>query len=350
MKLALVNGNEAWGGGEQWFFDATRALQQRGHEVDLHCSRGGPLELRARAAGLSVRVLEPAADRKLVAEHPAYQVVLVNSPRDLRRALRQELGGPDARYVLRRGIDRRLVDNPFRRAVWKRLSAILVNSDATGLTVRKSLRWFPTERIERIYNPVHFVPVHAEVGADGLTRFGAIGRLVKQKSFAVLIDAFARMGATRRATLDIAGDGPLRSRLERRVRKRGLNSRVRFWGTVADPAAFYAQIDALVVPSRYEGFGYVAAEAALASLPVIASDVSSLREIVLAGETGWLVPPGKPRALAEVLERVAGDPCEARARGVRARARALERFSPAPLLEALERFLERAASLTPVGS
>lgn len=345
MKLALVNGSTGWGGGEQWFLDAARTLAARGHEVLLGAARDGALGQRARELGLRVEDLPGPRERSSVRS----ELVLVNSPRDLRLALRTAIGGEGARYALRRGIDRKLVDNPFRRGVWKRLSAILVNSDATGETVRRSLRWFPAERITRIYNPVHFVPHQREEGPPGTLRLGAIGRLVKQKGFATLLDALARLGATRRFTLELAGDGPLRARLERRSRKRGLASRVKFLGAVADPASFYARLDALIVPSRYEGFGYVAVEAALAGLPVIASDASSLREIVIDGETGWLVPR-RPRPLAEAIERLAADPAEARRRGERARVSAEQRFGPGPLLDALEVFLTRAAALPPVGS
>ncbi|MBK9385021.1 MAG: glycosyltransferase [Planctomycetes bacterium] len=346
MKLLLVNGSTAWGGGEQWFLDAARSLASRGHEVALVCARDGALAPRARDSGVRVEALPRPRERSELTS----ELVLVNSPRDLRIAQRCAIGGEQARFVLRRGIDRRVVDNLFRRGIWKRLSAILVNSDATGATVRRSLRWFPAERITRIYNPVHFAPRPHEAGPAGLLRLGAIGRLVKQKGFATLLDALARLGATRRFTLELAGDGPLRARLERRARKRGLSSRVKFLGAVADPAAFYARLDALIVPSRYEGFGYVAVEAALAGLPVIASDASSLREIVIDGETGWLVPARKARPLSEAIVQLAADPADARRRGERARLSAAERFGPGPLLDQLEAFLSRAASLPPVGS
>ncbi len=337
MRVGLVNSTRAWGGGEQWFLDAAQALSARGHEVALAAAEGGDLAARARRAGLPV--VRPAEIRG--------DVVLVNSRRDLADVLRAHRAPPFA-LVLRRGIDRPLHDHLLRRPAWRRLSAILANSRATEATVRRSLPWFPADRIRVLHNPVTFAPAPRVPARGPWLRLGAAGRLVRQKGFPVLLRATALLPAAS-VRLEIAGDGGLSGRLGRQARRLGLADRCAFLGHLPDLAPFYARQDVIAVPSRYEGFCFVAVEAALAGLPVVASDVSSLREIVLPEATGLLVTPGDHRALADALSRLAADPARREALGRRAREEAERRFRPEPLHEALSAFLTEAAGLGPVG-
>lgn len=343
VKLGLVNRNAEWGGGERWFLDGAIEFMRRGHEVVLHVA---PRSSLARAAEFhevtACFEAEQAAGR-------THDVVLSNSPRDLRFALGKEIGGEGARHALRRGIDRPLVDNFLRRGTWRRLSAILVNSDATGETVRKSLHWFPRERIERIYNPVRFQPAPRQARSLEGLRFGAAGRLVEQKGFDSLVDALGLLRGERPWSFELAGDGPLRGRLERRAKRRGVADRFTFLGHLEAMEPFYSRLDVLVVPSRYEGFGYVAAEGALAGLAVVASETSSLTEIVDHEETGLLVPPAKPRLLAEALRTLLEEPERVALYAERARRRAATRFDPARIYDDLEAFLARVAAWPSVG-
>jgi glycosyltransferase involved in cell wall biosynthesis len=80
------------------------------------------------------------------------------------------------------------------------------------------------------------------------------------------------------------------------------------------------------MPSIHEGFGLVALEAALAARPVVASRVEGIPEVVIDGETGLLVPPGDPDALAAAIEQLLADPERSRVLGARARDLAIERF------------------------
>jgi len=346
VRIALANGNAAWGGGERWFFDAARALSARGHELVLLVREGTALHGRFAAAHQPTHALEHLG-RGLGELAP--DVALCNSRSELAQLLRCYRGRPPFRLVLRRGIDRPLHDDFFRRPAWRRLSGILVNSDATGATVRASLPWFPLDRIRRIYNPVSIESDPRVPPADGTFRFGAAGRLVRQKGFDVLLAALARLRERPGWSLEIAGEGKLRARLERQSRRSGLGDRVRFLGPLEHLEPFYARVDAVVVPSRYEGFCFVAVEAALSGLPVVASDVSSLREIVIDGATGRLVPPESPAALARALEGLRDDPVAACALGDAARRSAATRFDANRLNDELEGFLIEVRTWEPVG-
>jgi glycosyltransferase involved in cell wall biosynthesis len=92
-------------------------------------------------------------------------------------------------------------------------------------------------------------------------------------------------------------------------------------------AAWLDRAELLVHPVRWEGFGLVLLEAMLAGLPVVASRVSSVPEIVLEGETGLLVPPDDPAALAAAVNALLGDPERTRVLGEAGRARAKAEFS-----------------------
>ena len=135
-----------------------------------------------------------------------------------------------------------------------------------------------------------------------------IGRLVTQKGFDVLIEAFAK-AKLESHDLIIAGDGTERANLETLVKKHGLDGRVRFHGRAdrATASALFKGCSFFVLPSRQEPMGIVNLEAMAAGKAVIASRTGGAKEIVVNEETGLLVPPEDASALAGALRRVAGD-------------------------------------------
>lgn len=135
-----------------------------------------------------------------------------------------------------------------------------------------------------------------------------IGRVVPQKGFDILLDAFAE------ATLEghdllLAGEGPELAALRQRARDRGVADRVHFLGKVDRPqaVALFKGCSFFVLPSRMEPFGIVNLEAMAAGKAVVASRVGGVPEVVIDGETGVLVPPGNVGALAAGLRRMAAD-------------------------------------------
>jgi glycosyltransferase involved in cell wall biosynthesis len=131
----------------------------------------------------------------------------------------------------------------------------------------------------------------------------ALGRLHEQKGFDVLMDAAARL---RQMGLDfrllIGGEGEEGVRLRAQAHRLGLGDTVVFQGWIDDRAAFLAQGDLMLVPSRYEPFGLVVIEALAAGLPVIASDLEGPREILDGGRLGAVVPAENPDALAKAVQ------------------------------------------------
>jgi glycosyltransferase involved in cell wall biosynthesis len=166
-------------------------------------------------------------------------------------------------------------------------------------------------------------------------RLAAIGRLIPIKGFDVLLRAFARAREEVPAlTLEVAGSGPLTFAPQEGVT---------FLGRVSPVAAVLERNAIVVVPSRGEGFGMVALEAAERGRAAIVSSVGGLPEIVTDGETGVVVPPEDPAALAAAIVALVRDPARVRAYGESARARALAAFSPAAAVEGVERVYRRQA-------
>jgi len=144
----------------------------------------------------------------------------------------------------------------------------------------------------------------AELGLEPGTRLVlAVGRLVEQKNHELAIRAIAGVPD---AVLAIAGDGPLRPRLERVAAEEGVESRVGFLGVRTDARALMGAADAIVLSSHWEGLPLSALEALASGTPLVATDVRGLRELVVDDQDALLVPE-EPEALAAALRRVLDD-------------------------------------------
>lgn len=160
----------------------------------------------------------------------------------------------------------------------------------------------------------------------------SVGRLVEKKGYADLLTALARLGDVS-WRFEHAGGGALGKRLQAQAERLGIADRIT-WHGAQDRAFIFdllTRADLFVLPSRLtrsgdrDGLPNVLMEAQAFAVPVLATDVSGIPELVTHAETGWLVPERNPRALAEALRRLAGDPAlrlglaEAGAKRVRAR-------------------------------
>lgn len=303
----------------------SKALRRfRPHVVQVHESDGA-------LAALLVAVLAPLLDPRplLVA---LLQVSYVEELRAVRplRAEGRVLGRPGS------------VERRFRwgkaplQIVLGRVTAfvadlVLAPSAATAAEIRRDYGVEAVGVLPNVTGGLAVPPAaprdeREETTAPGYLLF--VGRLRIRKGVEVLLEALRAVPGAR---LLIAGDGEHRAALERKAAELGLGPAALFLGRcdASRVRGLLSGAAALVVPSTYEGMPLVVLEAMEAGLPVVASRVSGIPEVVEDGKTGWLVPPEDPRALAGALTEALGDPEEARRRGGEGRRRVDERFRPA---------------------
>lgn len=226
----------------------------------------------------------------------------------------------------------------------RRAEAVTCCSDAVRRFVSQNMRLQP-ERITTIHNGVDRARFRAplqmgraQLGLrEHLPVVGIVCRLDEpKKGLAVLLRAM-RLSADRGDTppwqLLIVGEGQARAALEQLSTSLGLAERVVFAGPSRDVAAILPLMDVFVCPSLYEGFGIAIVEAMMAGRPVVATAVGGITEIVRPDDTGLLVPPGDPTALAEAIREVLGHPDKAARFGRQGRQLAEAEFSVDTMVE-----------------
>jgi glycosyltransferase involved in cell wall biosynthesis len=179
-----------------------------------------------------------------------------------------------------------------------------------------------------IHNPVQIGGAKPAASAADLERrepvILALGRLVPEKDFALLIRAFARLGRPG-AKLVIIGQGPLRQELADQARALGVADRVEMPGYANEPWAYFERARLCAVSSRSESFSNVVVEAMAHGLPVVSTDCGGPSEIISRPEEGILVPVGDEAALAAALAAALDAPGDPAPRIVRAKSFSVER-------------------------
>jgi glycosyltransferase involved in cell wall biosynthesis len=180
--------------------------------------------------------------------------------------------------------------------------------------------------------------VRPELGIEpGAPIIGSVGSLYTVKAFDVLLRATALLvGERPDVRVLIVGDGPERPALERLARELGVDSSVRLLGSRSDVPDILDTLDIAVCCSNSEGSPLSVMEYMGAGLPVVASAVGGLPDLIEPGVNGLLVPPGDPSALAEALADLLGDPERAQAMGARGRERQRAEFDIDVLVRRLE--------------
>jgi glycosyltransferase involved in cell wall biosynthesis len=213
---------------------------------------------------------------------------------------------------------------------------------AVGQAVRRALidnEGFPPNRIQVIYNGIDVNlfdrglhdrdAARQEIGLTGQDlAILQVARLDYLKDHGTAVRALERVvGSCPQARLILVGEGPEKEKIVEAVRQRGLATQVRFLGLQKDVPRVLAAADVFLLTSISEGIPLTVIEAMLAGLPVVATEVGGLPEVVVPGTTGWLTPAGDDAGLAEAILRLAQDPAMRSEWGQVGRLRARELFS-----------------------
>jgi len=208
---------------------------------------------------------------------------------------------------------------PLHRAMSGWTDLCLTVSDAVGGSASSEFG-LPPERVETLYNalsrdrfrersPRDRAQVRQDLGLpEGVPVIGAIGRMVPTKGHSVLLEALPELcQAYPGLRLLVLGEGPTRATCENLARKLGISEAAVFMGHRSDVARVLTAMDVVAVPSLEEGLSYSILEAMATGIPVVASRVGGIPELVRHEETGLLVDPSSPSSLAGAIRRVLDD-------------------------------------------
>ncbi|HET7080131.1 MAG TPA: glycosyltransferase [Chloroflexia bacterium] len=240
------------------------------------------------------------------------------------------------------------------RMMYRLSDRILVTSEASKQIVMSS-EGIPAHYLSVVYNGVDMdkfaargdrADVRAELGvAPDAALIGAVGRLTADKGGQdVLIRVVGRVRETcPQVRLVMVGDGPLRPGLEQLTAQLGLTGTVIFTGLRSDVPRLLGALDVFVLPSEREALPVAVLEAMAAGLPLVATRVGGIPEVVEDGATGFLVPPGDVAAMHCVLERLTGDPALAARLGAAGQAHVQAHFTVQQMVRQVERLYDQLA-------
>jgi len=187
-------------------------------------------------------------------------------------------------------------------------------------------------------------------GGSDCYRIGTAARITPRKGLMDLLEAVATVATEHEVHLLVAGeavdasDRAYERRLRARVTELGMEESVTFLGWVEDTPAFYAGLDLFVLPSHDEGIPGSVREALAAGLPVVATDVGGTADVVRDGETGLLVDPGDPGALADAIRHCIEHTEAAQELGEAGRELVVAEFSASAYVERYESFLREVVA------
>jgi glycosyltransferase involved in cell wall biosynthesis len=353
LKIVHLDTGRGLRGGQRQLLLLARGLRRRGHAQLIVCADGSELEARACQEDFRVFAL-PAHDPahahgilqlRQILRADGFELLHAHDGRGQTLAWLASVGMP-----VRRVASRRVTYLPSDR--WShRLKYALTCHAVVAVSnfVRQLLlhAGVPEAKIEVIADGVEIPPELPGPAARSRVRarwgwgaqeflLGHLGAFTAEKGQDVALDAFLLLAERLpQARLLLGGDGPRRQWVGITTRVRRAGGRAQLCGSIEDLAEFFPALDLFVMPSRSEGLGSSALLAMAYGLPVVASRVGGLPEIVEEGKTGWLVPPEAAPALADAIIAAAQDPERLRQFGSNARERA-RRFAAEIMLERTE--------------
>ena len=346
-----------WGGGEKWHLEMANHLHSKGNSVLIITQPGSSISKYAIDLGISVHyvklnnlsVLNPFTNISLarVLKKQRVESIVLNLSRDLKcGGIAAKIAGVN-KIIFRRGSDRPVRNYFINRYLYQKLvSGILTNSNATkkailsngvSLVSPNKIKVIPNgiDTLSFINRPFNYV----RKKRDGLLTIAALGRLVPQKNFEFLIPVAQELKKRDISfRILIGGKGAQEEFLRSLVSEHNLEKEIEFLGFFENPKDLLMSADIFLLPSLWEGFGYVVAEASLSCLPVVAFDISSNAEVI-DKSTGFLTDPHKVRPFSDKIEYLYLNPKERIAIGKAGRAFINKNFDAKLIFQRIEDYL-----------
>ena len=338
MKIVHLDAHVPWRGGQQQVLYLAQYLHTQGYTNVVLCPPHSALYQRAQAAGVPTGALRMGHELNLLAawqlgrylRRQQVDILHMHEARAHTLGLLAAQGAPAVRLVVSRRVTSPLGHNMLSR--WK-YSRPHVHYLSVSEAVRQVLlaRGIPIQYAHTVWSGIDTrrcldVQPAPSLFPAGTRVLGTVGALTSEKGHNTLLDALAllvprepRMGAV------IAGEGPQRARLAAQVATLDLTAHVCLTGFRDDVLPLMQSFEIFVFPSYAEGLGTAMLDAMALGKPVVAARSGGISEVVQDGQTGLLVPPGDPQALAEALWYLLQHPEQAQAMGVAGRQR-VERY------------------------
>jgi len=191
-----------------------------------------------------------------------------------------------------------------------------------------------------IAKPEHYIGIEpVKIDTDTTIRFLTVARLSKEKGIEILLDAATEvLKDFRNIEFHLVGDGGLRNQLETKISELGLTAHIHLHGFQENVPEHLSRSHVFILPSFHEGLPMAVIEAMMAGRPVIATEISGITELI-DSNTGWLVKPGDPEELANMIREVLRAPEVIRCRGEQAREKARREFTFHVMMDKLIRFI-----------
>lgn len=352
--ICFFNTTKAWGGGEKWHLEIAARMHADGMPVMVVTNKKSELFEKVVAAGIpcqqitigNLSFLNPAKILRLKSffRKHGIKTLVMNLPSDLKSAgIAARMAGVE-RIIYRRGSAIPVKNSFINRYLFGHvITEVLANSHETKRTLlANNGQLIDEEKINVIYNGIQ-VETYTPLTPDkptGTVIIGNLGRLEKQKAQHLLIDLAENL---RKEHVDfiikIGGDGRLRQDLEKQIKAKNLEGLIQLAGHIHDVPAFLNGLDIFVLPSHWEGFGYVLAEAMALQKPVVAFNISSNAELIEDGVTGYLAKPGDINDLTQKTMHLIGHEKLRTEMGINGRKRVREKFDFGKSYREVKQFL-----------
>ncbi len=340
FSFLVIDTERVWRGGQDQLFALLKGLRQRGHPVHLVCQPATLLESRAKENGI---IVHPVAIRSeigiisLLSLIPILRkvrpdVLAFNTPKAIWLGTLASKFAPVGIKIIFRRVNFPLHKNPFSRLkyTWG-IDSVIAISESIHLQLQ--MCGISASRIHTIYEgmdlplyPKRIQPKQRNPGEPAI--IGTVAHLSPEKGLSYLIEAASLIPGVRdRMRFVIVGDGKCLQELRELAQSKGLMDVFHFAGFHSSTYPFMQSFDIFALPSLSEGLSSAILEAMAASLPIVATNVGGIPELVKSGENGLLVAPADPDALARALQQMADNPEEAERMGCRGRERMESQFT-----------------------
>jgi glycosyltransferase involved in cell wall biosynthesis len=367
LKLLFVIDNLQFGGGERVFAQIIKGLPPDKYEISLASCPGEPFHHAIETPQLQFFPTDFSKKLNFTLILRLYEIIKTNEIKlvhgqgaraEFYARLASRLVGK-SKYVSTIAMPVGGFDvGPIRKKIYSLLNRFsekfvdrfLVVSDVLREKMIRG-RGIPAEKVIRIYNGIEvdrYLPqdqngsrerIRNEFNIEGDTLFiGAIGRLVWQKGFEHLVQAMPKvLNEFPQTKVLVVGDGPLRDDLEALAQKLRIEKHIIFANFRKDVKEILSALDILIVPSLLEGFPMVTLEAMAMAKPIIATAIDGIKEQIINGQSGVLIPPKDPTAVAEAIIKLRKDADFALHLGLEARRTVEEQFTVEKMVVETER-------------